>query len=347
MTELLTREAALEQVAMLERERRVADALLQVESLDLHSVLDRICRLTVELMPCDRATAYLYSNRARAFISVADCGTPPHVARRFAEKFFFGQSRAGGKRTIVPFREELVAGRFGSATRDDAATPEMRELLDALEQYAVCLIPLRSSARGAIFVSLAEPPGFDDTALRILQGVARQASNLVDHARTFQRLQHAARVRAGLAALVGFVAYVFVIMTYRLPIGTLAMVAALTGLVLQREALRVPAFLWLLLAWMAWAVLGYAVTRYPDVVHETLIERGKLGGDQDGGGREQPAVSDHRPAVRHDPQPQADLGDDHHAGSQRRRQDQQGGDSPGADQVDVGSDGLAAAFDAA
>lgn len=77
-------------------------------------------------------------------------------------------------------------------------------------------------------------------------------------------------------ALVGFVVYMFVIMTYRLPIGTLAMVAALTGLVLQREALRTPTFLWLLAAWMAWAVLGYTVTRYPDLVYESLIERGKI-----------------------------------------------------------------------
>jgi O-antigen ligase len=68
----------------------------------------------------------------------------------------------------------------------------------------------------------------------------------------------------------------FVIMTYRLPIGTLAMVAALVGLVLQRDTLRTPTFLWLLLAWMVWAVLGYTVTRYPDAVHDSLIERGKV-----------------------------------------------------------------------
>ena len=48
-------------VANLERERRLAEALLQVDSLDLRSVLDRVCRLTAELMPCDRATVYLLS----------------------------------------------------------------------------------------------------------------------------------------------------------------------------------------------------------------------------------------------------------------------------------------------
>src|SRR5437867_5043964 len=77
-------------------------------------------------------------------------------------------------------------------------------------------------------------------------------------------------------ALVGFAIYVFVIMTYRLPIGTLAMVAALTGLVLQRAALRTPRFVLLFAAWMVWAVLGYAVTPYPDVVSESLVEHGKI-----------------------------------------------------------------------
>jgi PAS domain S-box-containing protein len=77
----------------------------------------------------------------------------------------------------------------------------MVELLVELEQYAMCLVPLRSSARGALFVTVGQPPGFDDTAFRIVQAVARQAANLVDHARTFQKLQHAARVRAGLAGL--------------------------------------------------------------------------------------------------------------------------------------------------
>jgi PAS domain S-box-containing protein len=198
--EAITLETARVRLAKLERERRVADELLKIESLDLHEVLDRICRLTVELMPCDRATAYLYSNRARGFVPAADCGTPPHIVKRFAEKFYFGQSRAGGRRAVVPFREELVAGRIGHASRE-TASPETRELLEELEQYAMCLVPLRSSARGSLVVSVSQPPDFDDTALRIVQTVARQAANLVDHARTFQKVQHAARVRAGLAAL--------------------------------------------------------------------------------------------------------------------------------------------------
>ena len=77
-------------------------------------------------------------------------------------------------------------------------------------------------------------------------------------------------------AFVGLLAYVFVIMTYRLPIGTVVMAGALVSLLLQRQSLRVPLFLWLFAAWTAWAVVGYLTTPYPGVVRESLIERGKL-----------------------------------------------------------------------
>jgi hypothetical protein len=120
-------EDALAKLAALSRQHRVAEALLQIESLDPHTVLDQVCRLTVDLMPCDRATAYIFSTRARGFIPVADCGTPPHIVQRFAEQYFFGQSRAGGSRTIVPFRDALVAGKIGYVTRDDPPSVE-REL---------------------------------------------------------------------------------------------------------------------------------------------------------------------------------------------------------------------------
>src|SRR2546426_9406095 len=46
-------------------------------------------------------------------------------------------------------------------------------------------------------------------------------------------------------AFVGLLVYVFVIMTYRLPIGTVVMAGALVSLLLQRQSLRVPLFLWL------------------------------------------------------------------------------------------------------
>ncbi len=197
--------AALVRLAELERERRVADALVQVaeqagETIDLTLLLDRICRLTVELVPADRATVYLYNSRLQAYVPFADCGSPARVFERFAGKPFFPQSRAGAHRRGVPFRDELVAHGIAHHSRDHEPTPEATELLDELEAYATCQVPLRGS-RGSLNVYLERPPDFDETALRIIRGVARQADNLIQHSRLFKKTHDASRLRAGLAGL--------------------------------------------------------------------------------------------------------------------------------------------------
>ncbi len=194
MAHRLTHDAALAQLAALERERRAVDALARIEVRDLDDVLAQICRLTVELTPCDRATVFLHSPRAGGFLPFADHGTPPRVLERLAGRHLSSWVHAAGERVALPW------GRSGRVTRDEA-TPEMLAILDALEQHAVCVVPLRSTTCGAILVSVGGPPGFDEATVRMLHGVGHQASNLIDHARTFEKLQRSARVRAGLATL--------------------------------------------------------------------------------------------------------------------------------------------------
>jgi O-antigen ligase len=70
--------------------------------------------------------------------------------------------------------------------------------------------------------------------------------------------------------------YLFTIVTGRLPIGTVTMVLAVASLLAQRGNLRMPRFLWLFVAWSLWALVGYALTFYPDVVGQALIEHGKV-----------------------------------------------------------------------
>ena len=90
---------------------------------------------------------------------------------------------------------------------------------------------------------VAEPrrPTRGDTSI----GVPRHA--------TFQR----ARVERQVGwtfMFVAFLGYIFAVTTYRLPIAELSMIAALIGLLLQRERLRLPAMLlWsgLLLGWLS------------------------------------------------------------------------------------------------
>jgi len=70
--------------------------------------------------------------------------------------------------------------------------------------------------------------------------------------------------------------YLFTILTGRLPVGTLVMSLALASLLLQGRSLRVPPFLFLFLAWMMWALVGYAMTSYPAVVSDALTEHSKV-----------------------------------------------------------------------
>ncbi len=60
---------------------------------------------------------------------------------------------------------------------------------------------MRGETRGTITVGLERPPSFDDTALAIVRGVARQAATLTDNSRLFSRAERAATLRAGLATL--------------------------------------------------------------------------------------------------------------------------------------------------
>ena len=189
-----------ETLASLHREKKVADALVQVaeqagETLALTEVLGRLCRLTVDLMPCDRCTIYLWSSRRKAYIPVADCGTPAHVARRFAEKYFY--------RGKMFFEQDLREGKTVIVGRDRVPSPEALELLDESEQYELAIVPLqaRGIGLGSMSVGLHQPPGFDATALTIVHGVARQAATRIDNARLFDRIQKTAGIRAGLASL--------------------------------------------------------------------------------------------------------------------------------------------------
>jgi two-component system sensor histidine kinase/response regulator len=188
-----------ERIARLEREKRIADALLQVaqqagETLALPEVLDRLCHLTVDLMPCHRCSIFLWSERRKAFVPAADRGTPVHIFGRFADRRYYP-----GR---IQFEAELAAGQMIVLSREGAA-PDVLHMLDEAEVHALVIVPLRGRARtlGCMTVGLHAPPGFDESALALLGGVARQAATLIENARLFSRLEKAADVRARLGAL--------------------------------------------------------------------------------------------------------------------------------------------------
>jgi signal transduction histidine kinase/CheY-like chemotaxis protein len=200
----LTLDAALARLSRLERERRIADALVQVaeqasETLDLTDLLHRVCRLAVDLVPAARCSIYLSSKRIGGYVPMADCGTPPHVAQRMIERYYYGPSKAGGARRAIPGQRDLATAGMALLTRD-ANDADAIELLDANEVHCMCLVAL-GSVGGTIVVSREAAPVFDDTALSILRGMARQIGRLVQHSRLLDKTQRAARLQAGLAGL--------------------------------------------------------------------------------------------------------------------------------------------------
>lgn len=76
--------------------------------------------------------------------------------------------------------------------------------------------------------------------------------------------------------LLGFLLYLFVITSYRLPVGDIAIGMALAGLLLQR-GLRFPVFLGWLAVFGIWTVIAATQTEYPEAVREQLINLVKMG----------------------------------------------------------------------
>jgi probable O-glycosylation ligase (exosortase A-associated) len=77
-------------------------------------------------------------------------------------------------------------------------------------------------------------------------------------------------------AYLAFLVYVFVITTYRLSVGTVAMSVALLMLPMERRPLRLPPVAVWAIAFLGWAFVGWSSSAYPDVVWDRIIEFAKI-----------------------------------------------------------------------
>jgi len=77
-------------------------------------------------------------------------------------------------------------------------------------------------------------------------------------------------------AFIGLLGFVFAITTYALPIGQASVIVAATGLLTQKEKVRVPFLLKMLAIFLLWAIVGYAFTAFPDAVYDSLVNISKI-----------------------------------------------------------------------
>ena len=71
--------------------------------------------------------------------------------------------------------------------------------------------------------------------------------------------------------LIGFLLYLLVITSYRLPLGEVAIVLALGGTLLQRGGIRFPGYLAMFVAFSVWAAVAATQTAFPDWAIPQLI----------------------------------------------------------------------------
>jgi probable O-glycosylation ligase (exosortase A-associated) len=79
-------------------------------------------------------------------------------------------------------------------------------------------------------------------------------------------------------AYVAFLVYIFVITSYRFPLGTASMVTALVLLPLEKRPLRMPPVLLWAIAFLGWAFVGWGTSAYPNVVWLQVNELAKICG---------------------------------------------------------------------
>ncbi len=77
-------------------------------------------------------------------------------------------------------------------------------------------------------------------------------------------------------AFIAFFCYIFVIITFRIPIGTETMVIALLTLPMERSKIRLPSVALWTFAMVGWSFFGYGKTEYPDVVLKVMTEFAKI-----------------------------------------------------------------------
>jgi len=102
-------------------------------------------------------------------------------------------------------------------------------------------------------------------------------------ARAYAAAPNAAEASPGIVAgvqwtvpFVAVLAYIVAVTTYRLPIGSPAMIAGLVGLAFQSEPRRFPALLAWFAAFILWCAFGYVHTSYPDRTWDGLVALLKL-----------------------------------------------------------------------
>jgi len=166
-----------------------------ISELDQPALLDRLCRLTVEVLGCDVSRTYLLDRAREAYVAVASSGDPP-------EQWEALRVLALPRATLEAYVASLQMGDVAqidvaAMTRDDAPLSfggsAPRVLAMALRRGDELV-----GVHAARFFDHPEPCGA--ARVRIASGIAQLASLALENARLVEELDRADRVKSDFVA---------------------------------------------------------------------------------------------------------------------------------------------------
>jgi len=170
---------------------RVAQAL--ITSLDMPRLLDRLCRVTAEVLGCDASYTFLRDEAQQGFVRAASYGEPPQVAEALR---------------AVPILDAHTHGLVEALERDWVVVAHAGDgmfagpLWDAYGTRSTLVFALLHGTKlvGAQAASLRDDRPFDPRHVRIAQGIAQLASLAIANARLVGELEAASRIKSDFVA---------------------------------------------------------------------------------------------------------------------------------------------------
>ena len=166
---------------------RVGQALLA--SLETPLVLDRLCRMTTELLRCDCSYTMLWEPQYNALITVVGYGDAPeqeNTVRALAfPAFLLGKTE----------NEELE--RETGESNSPVNWPELTALFQSVGILSVLFFPFRrgSEVFGALIMGYRKQQSFSARQERLARGIAQLASFALTNAKLLEELESSNRIK--------------------------------------------------------------------------------------------------------------------------------------------------------